>query len=89
MSTDILSDLPDYGDWRPTAFDPRGLGLPDRQSWKVLPVTQTRDSSVLERSGYPRPYPGVRPLPCVDLRGPSRRRRARRSDRRADWLPRG
>lgn len=50
--TDILSDLPDYGDWRPTSFDSRGLGLPDRQTWKVLPVTQTRDSGPLARSNF-------------------------------------
>lgn len=50
--SDILSDLPSYGDWRPTSFDARGVGLPDRQSWKVLPVTQTRDSGVLERSNF-------------------------------------
>ena len=50
--TDILSDLPDYGDWRPTSFDPRGLGLPDRQTWKVLPVMQTRGSGRLERSNF-------------------------------------
>lgn len=50
--TDILSDLPDYGNWRPTAFDSRGLGLSDRQAWKVLPFVQTRDSGVLERSNF-------------------------------------
>lgn len=50
--SDIVSDLPDYGDWRPTAFDSRGLGLPDRQSWKVLPVIQTRDSGPLDRSNF-------------------------------------
>lgn len=50
--TDILSDLPDYGNWRPTAFDSRGLGLPDRRTWKVLPVMQTRDSGLLERSNF-------------------------------------
>lgn len=50
--SDILTDLPDYGDWRPTSFDSRGLGLPDRQSWKVLPLTETRDSGPLARSNF-------------------------------------
>lgn len=49
---DIVSDLPCYGDWRPTSFDSRGLGLPDRQTWRVLPMMQTRDSGVLERSNF-------------------------------------
>ena len=41
-----------YSQFRPTAFDPEGLGLPDRQDWLVLPVIQTRDSGPLEVSNF-------------------------------------
>jgi hypothetical protein len=41
-----------YRDWRPTGFDPRGLGLPDRQDWFVLPVMRTRDSNVRDESNF-------------------------------------
>ena len=41
-----------YGEYRPTSFDPSGLGLPDRQDWIVAPVGQNRDSGCLERSNW-------------------------------------
>lgn len=40
-----MDGLQRYGDYRPTGFDPRGLGLPDRQDWIVVPVGRTRDTS--------------------------------------------
>lgn len=33
-----------YRDWSPTAFDIKGLNLPDQQDWLVLPVLVTRDT---------------------------------------------
>lgn len=49
----ILSeDCPAYADYSPTAFDSAGLGLPDRATWRVLPVIRTRDSGVLDRSNF-------------------------------------
>lgn len=44
--------LQTYRDYRPTAFDPRGLGLDDRQTWLVAGVIQTRDSGVLDQSNF-------------------------------------
>lgn len=44
--------LQTYAQFRPTGYDPRGLGLPDRQSWLVGPCSQTRDSGTLERSNF-------------------------------------
>ena len=41
-----------YSEFRPTAFDARGLGLDDRQDWLVGPVSQTRDSEALERANF-------------------------------------
>ena len=41
-----------YQEFRPTGFDPRGLGLPDRQDWRVLEVLCTRDSSLLDESNF-------------------------------------
>lgn len=41
-----------YRDWSPTACDPTGLGLDDRQDWWVVGVVQTRDSGCLDRSNY-------------------------------------
>ena len=41
-----------YSTFRPTAFDPEGLGLPDRQDWLVVPVLQTRDSGPLSMSNF-------------------------------------
>ena len=36
--------LPRYRDFRPTSFDPSGLGCPDQQEWYVAPVSITRDT---------------------------------------------
>jgi hypothetical protein len=41
-----------YSEYRPTTFDPTGLGLDDRQTWLVLPVIRTRDSGPLEESNF-------------------------------------
>ena len=41
-----------YGDFRPTVFDPCGLGLEDRQDWLVLGVSRTRDSEALTESNF-------------------------------------
>jgi hypothetical protein len=41
-----------YREFRPTAFDARGLGLDDRQDWLVLPVSRTRDSGPLDESNF-------------------------------------
>jgi len=48
---DIANDLPRYAEWAPTAFDTAGLGLPDRQEWRVL-LTRTRDSDTLTRVNF-------------------------------------
>lgn len=41
-----------YNQFSPTSFDCPGLGLNDRQSWLVAPVSQTRDSDALSRSNF-------------------------------------
>lgn len=41
-----------YKNWSPTEYDRRGLGLPDRGEWLVLPVILTRDSDALEQSNF-------------------------------------
>ena len=41
-----------YGEFRPTAFDPKGLGLQEQQDWMVLPTYQTRDSEHLTKSNF-------------------------------------
>lgn len=41
-----------YSEFRPTAFDCRGLGLPDNQDWLVLPCSRTRDSGELDQSNF-------------------------------------
>jgi hypothetical protein len=41
-----------YAKFRPTAFDPAGYCLDDRQDWLVLGVAQTRDSDALSRSNF-------------------------------------
>jgi RNA binding exosome subunit len=33
-----------YHDFAPTAFDPAGHALPDRQDWLVFPISRTRDT---------------------------------------------
>ena len=49
---DHLEGMPRYRGQQPTAFDPRGLGLPDQQDWIVAPVSQNRDSGPLDRSNF-------------------------------------
>lgn len=51
-SIEHATELPRYADWAPPAHDCRGLGLPDRQDWRVLPVTRTRDSGPLDESNF-------------------------------------
>jgi hypothetical protein len=41
-----------YSKFAPTVFDSPGLSLDDRQKWLVVPVIQTRDSGVLDRSNF-------------------------------------
>lgn len=41
-----------YKNWSPTEYDRRGLGLPDRGEWLVLPVILTRDSGPFEQSNF-------------------------------------
>jgi len=50
--TDIAHDLQRYSEFRPTPCDQAGLGLDDRQSWLVAPVSQTRDSGPLDQSNF-------------------------------------
>lgn len=33
-----------YADYKPSAFDIKGLALPDRQDWRVIPIILTRDT---------------------------------------------
>lgn len=42
----------EYAKFRPTGFDPRGLGLDERQDWLVMEVTRTRDSDLLTQSNW-------------------------------------
>ncbi len=41
-----------YNKFRPTGMDPKGLGLPDRQDWLVLPCTQSRGSGPYAKSNF-------------------------------------
>jgi len=41
-----------YSEWAPTAFDPKGLNLDDRQDWLVLGLIRTRDSGTLAESNF-------------------------------------
>lgn len=43
-------EISTYKDFAPTAFDPRGAFLPDRQDWLVVPISRTRDSGPLADS---------------------------------------
>lgn len=45
-------ELQTYKEFRPTAFDTRGLALPDRQDWIVCPVSHNRDSDILIESNW-------------------------------------
>jgi hypothetical protein len=44
--------LTKYRDFRPTAFDARGLGCEDQQDWLVAPCSRTRDSDELVSSNW-------------------------------------
>ena len=46
------SDMGTFGEFRPTAFDCRGLGSDGQEDWLVLPVSQTRDSEALAKSNF-------------------------------------
>lgn len=41
-----------YSEFQPTGFDPRGLGLEDKQEWFVFPVSRNRDSEALTESNW-------------------------------------
>lgn len=41
-----------YGDWAPTEFDVKGMGMHDRQEWDVAPCILTRDSDRRERRRF-------------------------------------
>lgn len=41
-----------YNQFQPTEYDARGLGIPERQHWLVLPCTHNRDSSVIQESNF-------------------------------------
>lgn len=41
-----------YANWSPTQYDRKGLGLPERADWLVLPVIETRDCGPLEQSNF-------------------------------------
>lgn len=41
-----------YSEFRPTAFDCRGLGLSNQQDWLVAPCGVNRDSDALTRSNF-------------------------------------
>jgi len=41
-----------YREYRPTGFDLKGLALPDRQDWIVLPCGRNRDSGTLDESNF-------------------------------------
>ena len=45
-------ELTKYRDFRPTQFDPAGLGCEDLQDWLVTPVGHNRDSGTLEESNW-------------------------------------
>lgn len=44
--------LQTYAQFSPTPFDNKGLNLPDRQTWIVAPVGQTRDSGPFDLSNF-------------------------------------
>lgn len=53
MATAIESStMITYGEFQPTFFDARGLGLSDRQDWLVVPIGVNRDSRCIERSNW-------------------------------------
>ena len=46
------TDMVKYEKFAPTCFDHKGAYLPEKLDWYVLPVSRTRDSSVLEESNF-------------------------------------
>ena len=42
----------EYGKYRPTAMDAKGLGLHDKQDWLVMDVMRTRDSELFATSNW-------------------------------------
>lgn len=44
--------LKKYADFKPSAFDTAGLGLPDRQGWLVAPVGVNRDADCLTQANW-------------------------------------
>lgn len=45
-------ELERFADFQPTYVDPRGLGSDGQEDWLVVPVSQTRDSGLLEKSNF-------------------------------------
>lgn len=45
-------ELERFADFQPTAFDHRGVGSDGQEDWLVLPISQTRDSGLLEKSNF-------------------------------------
>lgn len=45
-------ELQRFADFQPTAFDCKGLGSDGQEDWLVLPISQTRDSGLLEQSNF-------------------------------------
>lgn len=41
-----------YSKFQPTGFDPKGLGLPDKQDWLVIECAHNRDSGPLAKSNW-------------------------------------
>ena len=41
-----------YSDYAPTGFDAKGLLLPSKQNWLVMPCGQNRDSGCLDQSNF-------------------------------------
>ena len=44
LTTGENKAMQQYKDFQPTAFDPKGLNLPDKQDWLVSPISITRDT---------------------------------------------
>lgn len=45
-------ELPTFQAFRPTAFDSAGLGSEGKEAWRVLPVSENRDSGPLPCSNF-------------------------------------
>lgn len=48
----MTKTLQRFDQYRPTAFDSKGVGVDGDGDWLVLPLIQTRDSDTLERSNF-------------------------------------